>query len=202
LNGPGIVLSLRSKTAPPLDFIDVPVRPHVLKFLQFYLGEHYFLSEDDQFGSYLFAQMRRPRRDARRDHVLESYPAKWRVYYGSVNAKKQGLRLTGKVVQKFDKWVDDVMKTEMVGYVNCEVKYGNKIKYAIEEYLTEHGMSEDDVQVETLYKHYQRKSNERKKKKKEGVVRPGRPEAELRKDLSRLPLPVPAAAGVVARPAA
>ncbi|MDO7876011.1 hypothetical protein Q5H93_14805 [Hymenobacter sp. ASUV-10] len=174
----------------------------MLKFLQFYLGEHYFLSEDDQFGSYLFAQMRRPRRDARRDHVLEGYAGQWRVYYGAVPAKKLGLRLTGKVVQKFNKWVDGVMKTEMVGYINCEVKHGNKIKYAIEEYLTEHGMSEEDVQVETLYKHYQRKSNKRKAKKKEGVVRPGRPEAELRKDLRRLPLPVPAVPSVVARPVA
>lgn len=185
-----------------MDFIDVPVRPHVLKFLQHYLGEHYFLSDDDQFGMYLFALMRRPRRDARRDHVLEAYQGKWRVHYGSVPAKKLGLHLTGKVVQKFDKFVDDILKHELVGHVNCEVKYGNKIKYAIEEFLSERGMSEDDVQVETLYKHYQRKSNERKAKKKQGVVRPGRPEAEVRKDLRRLPLPVPAAGGAAARPAA
>jgi hypothetical protein len=50
-----------------VDSIEIPVEPHVLKFLQYYLGDHYFFSESDQFGAYLYSQLRRPMEDARRD---------------------------------------------------------------------------------------------------------------------------------------
>ena len=182
-----------------MDHIEVPVRPHVLKFLQFYLGEKYYLSENDQFGTYLFSQLRRPMRDARRNHVLEGYKGKWKVHFGAISPKKLGLRLTGKGAQMFDKWVDSVMKTEMVGYVDLAQRYGDKIKYAIESYMGERGLREEDIQYETLYKHYQRNSQLRKAtKKRVATLRPGRTDEQVQRELRRVPLPMPAAA----RPAA
>ena len=182
-----------------MNYLDVPVQPHVLKFLHFYLGEHYVLTENDQFGAYLYSQLRRPMQDARRDHVLESYSAKWRVSLDALNAQKHGLRLTGKAAQMFNDWVDSVLGTEMMGFVNLHVKFGNKIKHAIEEYVNERGIREEDIPYETLYKRYQRAAGERKAALKlKAITRPGRSDKEVRRDLSRLPLPTPAAA----RPAA
>jgi hypothetical protein len=182
-----------------LDHLDIPVQPHVLKFLHFYLGEHYVLSENDQFGAYLYSQLRRPRQDARRDHVLESYGAKWRVGLDAQDAKKNGLRLTGKAAQMFNDWVDSVLDTEMMGFVSLHVRFGNKIKYAIEEYVNERGIREEDISYETLYMRYQRASGERKATQKlKAITRPGRADKDVRRDLGRLPLPTPAAA----RPAA
>ena len=182
-----------------MDYLDIPVQPHVLKFLQYYLGEHYVLSENDQFGAYLYSQLRRPLQDARRDHVLESYGAKWRVSLDALDAQKHGLRLTGKAAQMFNDWVDSVFNTEMMGFVSLHVKFGNKIKYAIEEYVKERGIREEDILCETLYKRYQRASGERKATQKlKAITRPGRSDKDVRRDLGRVPLPAPAAA----RPAA
>lgn len=57
--------------------LPVPVRPYVLKFLNYHLGKCYFLSESDPFGLLLFHLLRRPAKDARRDHVLRNYKASW-----------------------------------------------------------------------------------------------------------------------------
>jgi hypothetical protein len=182
-----------------LDHLDIPVRPHVLKFLTFYLGAHYVLSENDQFGAYLYSQLRRPLQDARRDHVLESYAGKWRVDLGALDAKKHGLRLTGKGAQKFNDWVDSVLDTEMMGFVALHVRFGNKIKYAIEEYMRERDIREEDISYETLYKRYQRDAGTRSATRKlQAITRPGRADQAVRRDLGRLPLPTPPAA----RPAA
>ncbi|WP_201980386.1 hypothetical protein [Hymenobacter rubidus] len=182
-----------------MNYIDIPVRPHVLKFLHFYLGEQYVLSENDQFGAYLYSQLRRPLQDARRDHVLETYGAKWRVQLGALDAKKHGLRLTGKGAQKFNDWVDAVLDTEMMGFVSLHVQFGNKIKYAIEQYMHERLIGEEDIQYETLYKRYQRDAGVRQATKKlKRITRPGRADQNVRRDLARRPLPTPPAA----RPAA
>lgn len=177
-----------------MDHLDIPVRPHVLKFLTFYLGAHYVLSEDDQFGAYLYSQLRRPLQDARRDHVLESYGAKWRVALGAIDAKKNGLRLTGKGAQMFNDWVDSLLDTEMMGFVALHVEFGNKIKYAIERYMRERDIQEEDIQYETLYKRYQRAAGTRQAKHKlRAITRTGRPDQDVRRDLARLPLPTPPA---------
>jgi hypothetical protein len=166
----------------------------VLKFLQFYLGTHYTLSENDQFGAYLYSQMRRPMQDARRDHVLESYQGKWQVHFGSLSPKKHGLRLTGKGVQRFDDFVNRILEVEMIGYVSLAVRFGNKIKYAILEYMAERSILEEDIPYETLYKRYQRDSQERQVAKKLAALRgPVRSDKEVRKQLLRVPLPAPVA---------
>ncbi|HEX8659652.1 MAG TPA: hypothetical protein VF690_19070 [Hymenobacter sp.] len=175
----------------------MPVRAHVLKFLTYYLGPNYFLSEADQFGAYLYSQMRRPREDARRDHVLESYESKWRVHFGCLSPKKHGLRLSGKTVQQFDHFINCILEAELIGYVALNVRFGNKIKYAIEEYMAERNISEEDIAFETLYKRYQRDCSEKKAKKKP-LVAAGRPAAEVRQQLLRMPLPTPAASATSA----
>jgi hypothetical protein len=47
-----------------LDHIDIPVRPHLVKFLHYHLGEQYFLSVSDPYGILLFQLLRRPVYDA------------------------------------------------------------------------------------------------------------------------------------------
>ena len=175
-----------------MDSLTVPVQLHVLKFLQFYLGTHYVLSENDQFGAYLYSQLRRPMQDARRDHVLETYVGRWEVHYGALSPKKHGLRLTGKGAQKFNDWVNGLMEVEMIGFVNYAARYGNKIKYAIEEYMAERGISEEDIKYETLYKRYQRDIHERKAtKKSRAIIVAGRSDKDVRKQLMQMPLPTP-----------
>jgi hypothetical protein len=177
-----------------LDYIDVPVEPHVLKFLHYYLGEHYTLSESDPFGAYLYSQLRRPLQDARRDHVLETYTGRWRVHFGGLSAQKHGLRLTGKGANKFNDWVNAVLDTEMIGFVNYGLRYHNKIKYSIQEYMAERNILEEDIPYETLYKRYQRdKQQKGATKKKTSLLRPGRSDKEVRADLLRVPLPTPPA---------
>ena len=164
----------------------------MLKFLQHYLGEHYVFSENDQFGAYLYSQLRRPMEDARRDHVLETYKGRWQVHYGALSPKKNGLRLTGKGAQKFNDWVNEVMEVELIGFVNYARKYGNKIKHAIEEYMRERGITEDDVKYETLYKRYQRDCQEKQATKKaRAILTAGRSDKQVRQQLLHVPLPTP-----------
>jgi hypothetical protein len=143
--------------------------------------------------------MRRPTEDGRRDHVLETYQSKWRVYYGSLSPAKHGLRLTGKAVHSFNKFVDGVLKTEMCGYVDLALGYEQKIKFAISEFMRLRNITEDDIQYETLYKHYQRTSQERKaSKKRASILRSDRPLAEVKQAVLKMPLPTPPAQAAVA----
>ena len=77
----------------------------MLKYLQFHLGECYFLSESDHIGLFLFHLLRRPLTDARRDHVLEDYESTWHVGLGSYGERWGLQEPTGKSVYQLNSFV-------------------------------------------------------------------------------------------------
>ena len=176
-----------------VDSIDVPVLPHVLKYLHQHLGVHYFLSEGDAYGLLLFHSLRRPLHDARRDHVLENYPARWHVHLGAYGRGRGFHPLTGKAVYQLNKIVNDHIHEKMQEYVLLAVDHGQQAKFAIEGFMLRWGFTDDDIQFDTLQKSWTRFWNEEKKRKRPARSLTGRLELkELARQVRKMPPPATA----------
>lgn len=164
------------------------MRPHVLKYLHFHLGECYFLSESDPYGLFLFHLLRRPLTDARRDHVLEEYEATWHVGLGSYGGR--GLKeATGKSVYQLNAFVHAIILNEMHGWVELAVDHGQQAKFAIEGFMGKYGFDEQDIQFDALKKSWQRYLSHRKASKRKTVSLTGRMHLrELEKSLRNVPM--------------
>lgn len=180
----------------------MPVRPHVLKYLQAHLGTAYFLSESDHFGLLLFQLLRRPITDARRDEVLVKYQSRFAVNLGAYGSGKFGLKpLTGKTVYQFNNFVHELIRGELHSWVDMASDHGNAINYAIEGFMQKYDFREEDISYDTLLKSWQRFADGRKAKKKRAPhLTPRMALKQLTKDLKAVPVPPPA--GLASRPQA
>lgn len=160
----------------------------MLKYLQFHLGESYFLSESDHIGLFLFHLLRRPMTDARRDHVLQEYESRWHVALGSYGDGKRGFKdPTGKSVYQLNTFVHALVLGELHAFVELAVDHGQQAKFAIEGFMGKYGFKEEDVQFDALKKSWQRYVGHRQAKKKKVVSLTGRHHLkQLEKDLRSL----------------
>lgn len=176
--------------------LPVPVRPYVLKFLNYHLGKCYFLSESDPFGLLLYHLLRRPVKDARRDHVLRNYKSSWSVDLGSYAGKKGIGDLTGKSVYDFNKVAHRMLFSEMHQFVEQAVDHGQQAKYAIEGFMLKFDLREEDIQFATLQKSWTRYVREKKASKKKTPSLTGRTALrELKKGVQQVILPAGMLAG-------
>ncbi|MBJ6109455.1 hypothetical protein JAO73_10550 [Hymenobacter sp. BT523] len=182
-----------------MDHIDIPVRPHLVKFLQYHLGERYFLSVSDPYGILLFQLLRRPVHDARRDDVLEEYKGVFTLHLGAY-AGKHGLKeLTGKTVYEFNNFAHEMMRADLHSFVDLATDHGQIEKYAVEQFMAKYDFEEQDIKYDTLLKSWRRFAADRKAKKKRAPhLTPTRQLKDLKKALLATPPPIP----VTARPAA
>ena len=151
----------------------LPVRPHVLKYLQFHLGERYFLSEADHIGLFLFQLLRRPLTNARYNHVLTAYKGLWHVGLGSYEGRGLG-EPTSKSIFLMDKFVHELLLAEMHAFVELAVDHGQQAKFAIEGFMLKYGLREEEVQFDTLKKSWQRYLRARRDKRRVPVSLAGR----------------------------
>ncbi len=165
----------------------LPVDTHVLKYLQFHQEEeHYFLSESDIFGLFLFRLLREAPVERRRD--ADQYPATWQVHLGSYGADSWGLAApTSKAIYLFNSFVRKFILKDMHGFVEQALDHKQPAKYAIEGFMLKYGFREEDIQFATLQKSWSRYWAARKRSKKKPVSLTGRlPLKELEKRLVRL----------------
>lgn len=168
----------------------------MLKFLNYHLGKCYFLSESDPFGLLLYHLLRRPVKDARRDHVLRNYKSSWSVDLGSYAGKKGIGDLTGKSVYDFNKVAHRMLFSEMHQFVEQAVDHGQQAKYAIEGFMLKFDLREEDIQFATLQKSWTRYVREKKASKKKTPSLTGRTALrELKKGVQQVILPAGMLAG-------
>jgi hypothetical protein len=176
--------------------LPVPVRPYVLKFLNYHLGKCYLLSESDPFGLLLYHLLRRPVKDARRDHVLRNYKSSWGVDLGSYAGKKGIGDLTGKSVYDFNKVAHRMFFSELHQYVEQALDHGQQAKFAIEGFMLKFDVREEDIQFATLQKSWTRYAREKKATKKKTHSLTGRTALkDLKKGVERATLPLGMLAG-------
>lgn len=168
--------------------IDIPVKPHVLKYLEFYLGADYTLSESDPYGLFLFHLMRRPLTDKRKDELVAKYPSRFVMDFGPYSPQQYGLKnLTGKTVYQFNNFVHGIIRQDMLNYVDVATDYDNTVKHAIESFMAKYGFEETDIAYDTLLKAYQRYCEERKaSKKKTQALTPRKALKQLEKQLHQV----------------
>jgi hypothetical protein len=168
-----------------VDSFEVPVRPHVHKYLLEHLGTGYSLSTSDHFGIFLFHLLRRPTTDARKNEVVAEYAGRFVVHYGAYKPEQYGLRqLTGKTIYEFNNFVHALLIAEMHAYVDMATDHGNAVKYSILAFMTKYALKEEDLGYDALLKSYQRFNQGRKTaKKKVTQLTPRKMVKQLKKDL-------------------
>lgn len=172
-----------------MDSIQVPVEPHVLKYLKFHQeDEHYFLSENDVFGLFLFRLLREAPVERRRDQQVAEYEATWQVYLGSYGSAKWGVAPpTSKAVHLFNSFVHKFILIALHGHVEQALEHGEQAKFAIEHFMMRYGWGEEDIQFATLQKSWTRYWATRKATKKRRASLTGRlPLKHLEKRLLNL----------------
>lgn len=176
-----------------MNSLSLPVRSHILKYLNAHLGECYFLSESDHFGIYLFTLLRRPLTDARYDHVLtdEEYADQWALELGGYSSGRWGFKpLSGKSVHQFNTFVHSLVMAELHGFVELALDHGQQAKFAIEGFMLKYGFAEEDIKFDTLQKSWTRYWAGRKASKKKVPSLTGRLHVkDLEKRLKKVPLP-------------
>lgn len=166
----------------------LPVRPHVLKYLQFHLGDRYFLSEADHFGLYLVQLLRRPLTNARYNHVVTTYQGTWHVGLGYYVDRGLG-EPTSKSVYLLNKFVHELLLAEMCAFVELAIDHGQQAKLAIEGFMHKYNLREEELQFETLKKAWQRYLLQRRASRKAVVSLTGRlPLKDLQNKLKQVPL--------------
>lgn len=168
--------------------LQIPVKPHILKYLQFYLGADYSLSESDPYGLLLFGLLRRPITDKRKDELVAKYTGRFVVHYGAYSPQQFGLKnLTGKTVYQFNNFAHGILKQDLHSYVDLMTDMGNQVKYSIECFMLKYDFQETDIAYDTLLKSYQRFVEDRKvSKKKVAAVTPRKALKDLQRNLTRI----------------
>lgn len=167
--------------------IQVPVKPHVLKYLHVHLGSTYQLSESDHFGLFLFQLLRRPLTDSRKDELVAKYTARFAVAWGAYSPHQYGLKnLTGKTVYLFNHFVHELIIAELHAYVEMGTDHGNQTKYCIQCFMLKYGFTDEDIAYDTLNKSWQRFSQEQRQQKKPVVkLSPRKLVRDLQKSLTK-----------------
>ncbi|MCA8831948.1 hypothetical protein [Hymenobacter pini] len=171
--------------------LQIPVRPHVLKYLSVHLGENYHLSLGDQFGIMLLCLLRRPLVDKRKESSMAEYTAKFHFDTTGYPAQKWGLRsFTTGTIYLFGKYVDEVMMKEMYGQVATNVDNGQGLHDSINEWRAKYDFTDSDKSFDAVKKSYQRQRREDRTRTKTVRVAPLKAVRVLKNQLLKLP-PVP-----------
>ncbi|GAB3233162.1 hypothetical protein GCM10027346_20930 [Hymenobacter seoulensis] len=163
-----------------LNSLDLPVRPHVYKYLLLHLGPEYVLSRTDPHGLLLFLLLRSPLTNARKDAVVAEYSLKFNVGLENYPFRQYGLTLTSDTVYMFNNTVHEQIKAELHAFVDLAVELGQRQKDAVLDFMAKYDFTDKDISYDTLIKSYQRYRASVPTKKRKVVT------VNLRKDMLNL----------------
>lgn len=163
--------------------IEIDVRKHVKKYIVYHLGKHplsYSLDQDIELNTqnfisgfiftllkkqYTFRKNKKPIifNNKRLDEKIKiSLPQR---YYGSIDARYNFIGIAEKGEIKLDDFIDGLMKKEM--FIMCESYRNNKrtVKEAINDFCELYSITDDDIQISSLTREYNRMLNQLNNKK-------------------------------------
>lgn len=147
--------------------LKMPVRPHVLKYLQLHYPIPFAVNDKDRVGNYLYLLMRRPLNHNMHYMHLGRYSEVLHIEVTHYQALDRGAtNLTPSTVVNFNEFVDDLVKEELKIYLNFIEEFGTGTwKQGIYDFMDKYGFQEGtDATYDNFKKFYYRyrKSTQRR----------------------------------------
>lgn len=141
--------------------IQIPVKKHVKKYLVARYGETHKISKKSFIGLFLLNLLEKKHE---KPDWFESEPYVVEVpeYYFNTkghSVNRNHLRSLGVVLEKI--FMDD-----FYDFVDLELRRGNNAMQSVKLFLNIYSISENELKLESMYRNYQRYSNEKIKEKK------------------------------------
>lgn len=145
-----------------LHIFQVPVKPHVKKYLLYHLGEPYRLTSTDAFGRHLKMLLQQPREKA----FLDGFTAKYTEVLGvsvegNMILQKRLRALSSKSIVDFNNFVEAVIKTEFHSFVDNRRLFKLSQYGSIQAFRDKYDFEDSDISFDTLKKSWQRFKEER-----------------------------------------
>lgn len=141
---------------------NIPVSPHVKKFLNAYVGKKYMVSQDDFLGMMITPMLSKKQYIHRGVYTDSKKTVSYPISISYEYFEKQGCflsfeqhRLIGRML---DKYFRDMLYNHVMIYI---AKHPGSQKKAIINFCESFGITVEDIDPETLYKDFQRKKTKR-----------------------------------------
>jgi len=140
--------------------IDFPVKRHIKKYLQKKYGKTVMdVSRNDAIGYLVIAMLNRtPDQPVQKIEMDDIYP----IRISESKYTKNGLYIGKEQMSLFNKMIDKMFREELYHYIimsyeNCDQKYS----YALQDFLNYYGITEDDINSESLLKDFKRRKKQK-----------------------------------------
>lgn len=136
--------------------IEIPVEPHVRKYLVTLYGEEYKASKKSLLG---FEVLKSLTKKYEKPELSIPHHYKYKVLVPEFYFKKNGHTVPRNNLQHLGISMGVLFDMAMCQFLDMRLSKGGKALPELKEFLKFHNIGEDDVKVETLYKVYQRHCN-------------------------------------------
>ncbi len=137
----------------------IPVKPHVLKYLEATVGNPYKMNENDFVGIYLLSAMKRQRNEKQDGDNLQLYNERFtlnvsRHYVYNWNVQS----VTSSTILTFNHYIDAIFRHNFICWMDVITQDTKSIdmKQAVETFKNKYLISEQDMSWDALYKFYYR----------------------------------------------
>ncbi|TSE03391.1 hypothetical protein [Aquimarina algiphila] len=141
---------------------EIPVSLHVKKYLEYTFGKQYTFSKNDFLGRIIFGVFQRGYRLREKVRLDTTYSIK----LTEDNINRLGRHVKWEDCLSLDKGIDSVFRNQLHFLMNIHKKLGfESAKEAMLQGLYEIGITESDINFESLYRDYDRKKRYTKNKR-------------------------------------
>ena len=149
--------------------VQLPVLPHVRKFIEHKHGTEFKLSRRHNEGKMLIHMLRNQQRDERFDVRMELYSESLNVKISFDKYKERGCNnVTNRTVYDFNDFIDRTIRDEFIYFV--EVLRGAQVKLTLDQmvdgFMGKYNFDDGDITPFVLKQHYYRTIRRGKEKKK------------------------------------
>lgn len=148
--------------------ISIPVQRHVKKWLCGRFGEQHIVTKKSAIGlmilQVLDKKIEKPKK------LAEDYPERYQIVVTQRYFNIKGFEIGYNCRRLLSQLLERQFKDDLNSFVDMEIKRPNTNAYgAIRTFLNHYGINENDLKLESVYRNYQRYSNESITQKKQVV---------------------------------
>jgi hypothetical protein len=148
--------------------IRLPVKIHVLRYLEHHFPYPYILSESDAIGPFLSAVFRRPQHSTEKWRSVEKLQHHWEISIPEHLIYDKGVSNFGsKNIMTFNTYIDTVMKEKLFERVQLlSIKFDMEKKQTILDFMMQYNVTESELSFDAWKKAVQRIEIDKKKRLK------------------------------------
>lgn len=145
--------------------VKIPVKNHVKKYLSVRYGTEHTLTKTSLLGMLLFYSL--DQRIEKQSVSISDFDSNYKILVSQHYMYKKGFSADMKVRKFIAVCFEKLFYEDMNGFIDkCISQMGFSAMASLKMFLKTYAISEEDVKVESLYRQYQRYSDENIMKKK------------------------------------